>query len=246
MSNVREVPTTKLPFEWGGEAMELECFDNCLSRVTCDTILKGTTYPAVPVVRDVDVVMDVGANVGAASVYFSLLYPEAAIYSFEPGSRAFRLLQANTAARPSIHPHNFGLFSSNRDAALYRGKYETGASSVATSESTRPESDPVTLRSVREWLDEQGISKVDVLKVDTEGCEVPILEAMSDMLPSIKVVYLEYHSDDDRKAFDRILGDTHLLMHGMMLVHLGEVTYVAKDAFESESELDRRPMKLEL
>jgi len=35
-------------------------------------------------------------------------------------------------------------------------------------------------------------------------------------------------------------------MHGMMLVHLGEVTYVAKDAFESESELDRRPMKLEL
>ena len=31
-----------------------------------------------------------------------------------------------------------------------------------------------------------------------------------------------------------------------MLVHLGEVTYVAKDAFESEEDLDRRPIKLDL
>jgi hypothetical protein len=35
-------------------------------------------------------------------------------------------------------------------------------------------------------------------------------------------------------------------MHGLMMVHLGEVTYVAKSAIESDSQLDRRPMKLEL
>ena len=95
---------------------------------------------------------------------------------------------------------------------------------------------------MREWLEENSISTIDILKIDTEGCEVPILEALSDLLPSVKVIYLEYHSDDDRKAFDRLLGDTHLLLHGHMMVHLGEVTYVARDAFESESELDRRPI----
>ncbi|MGZ5410780.1 MAG: FkbM family methyltransferase, partial [Aeromicrobium sp.] len=129
---------------------------------------------------------------------------------------------------------------------LYRGTYDSGMSSIAKSESTRDQSEQVTLRSVREWLEENSISTIDVLKIDSEGCEVPILEALKDLLPSVKVIYLEYHSDDDRKEFDRLLGDTHLLMHGQMMVHLGEVTYVAKDAFQSESELDRRPIKLEL
>jgi hypothetical protein len=35
-------------------------------------------------------------------------------------------------------------------------------------------------------------------------------------------------------------------MHGQMMLHLGEVTYVAKDAYESEDELVRRPIKLDL
>jgi FkbM family methyltransferase len=190
--------------------------------------------------------MDVGANVGAASVFFSLAYPDASIFAFEPGSRAYRLLSANTDARPNVHAHNFGLYSSDVSLPLYRGKYDSGMSSVARSESTRQESELITLRSVREWLDENSITAIDILKIDSEGCEVPILEALRDLLPKVKVVYLEYHSDDDRKEFDRLLGDTHLLMHGHMMVHLGEVTYVAKDAFESETELDRRPIKLQL
>jgi hypothetical protein len=35
-------------------------------------------------------------------------------------------------------------------------------------------------------------------------------------------------------------------MHGKMLVHLGEMTYVARDAIPSDADLDRRPIKLEL
>ena len=98
----------------------------------------------------------------------------------------------------------------------------------------------ITLKSVRDWLAENSISRVDILKVDTEGCEVPILEAMSDLLPAVKVIYLEYHNDDDRKEFDRILGETHLLAHGLMMAHLGEVAYVSKDVVRSESDLDTR------
>jgi FkbM family methyltransferase len=246
MSNGGEIPSAKLQFQWAGEAMEFECFDNCLSRITCEAILSGATYRAIPFVRDVGVVMDIGANVGAASVFFSLLYPDATIYAFEPGSRQFRLLKVNTDDRSNVHAHNFGLHSSNLEVPLYRGTYDSGMSSVNKSESTRDDSESITLRSVREWLEENSIPRIDVLKIDTEGCEVPILEALGDLLPSVKVIHLEYHNDDDRKEFDRLLGDTHLLMWGHMMVHLGEVTYAAKDAFESEEELDRRPIKLDL
>ena len=246
MNDHGEIPAATLKFQWGGEELEFESFSNCLSRVTAETILNGKTYPLIPFVRDVNVVMDVGANVGAASVYFSLAYPDATIHSFEPGSWAYSLLKANTDARPNVHAHNFGLYSRDASLPLYRGKYDSGMSSVAKSESTKEKSETVALRSVREWLAENDITTIDILKIDSEGCEVPILEALQDLLPKVKVVYLEYHSDDDRKAFDRLLGDTHLLMHGQMLVHLGEVTYVAKDAYQSEDELDRRPIKLQL
>ena len=246
MSDQGETPSTKLEFQWDGETMEFECFDNRLSRLACEAILSGRTYRPIPFVRDVGVVMDIGANVGAAAVVFSLSYPDARVFAFEPASSAYRLLEANTDARPNVHAHNFGMYSSNLQVPLYRGTYDSVMSSVARSESTREESELITLRSVREWLEGNSISQIDILKIDTEGCEVAILEALGDLLPSVKVVHLEYHSDDDRKEFDRILGDTHLLLHGQMLVHLGEVTYVAKDAFESEAELDRRPIKLQL
>ena len=168
------------------------------------------------------------------------------IFAFEPASRPYELLRTNTDARTNVHAHNFGLYSSNLRTPLYSGTYDSVMSSVAKSESTREESEMITLRSVREWLEGNSISTIDILKIDTEGCEVPILEALGDLLPSVKVIHLEYHSDDDRKEFDRLLGDTHLLMFGQMRVHLGEVTYVARDAVRSDSDLDRRPIKLDL
>ena len=229
-----------LRFRLDEEEREFECFDNCLSRVTCQTILDGKSYPRIPFVQNVSVVMDVGANVGAASVFFSLSYPDATVFAFEPAGLPYGLLAANSESHANVKTHNFGLYSSDVEVPMYRGKYETGMSSVVQSESTRNESDVITLKSVRNWLADNSISRVDILKVDTEGCEVPILEAMADLLPAVKVIYLEYHNDDDRKEFDRILGDTHMLGHGLMMFHLGEVAYVSKDVVRSESDLDTR------
>jgi len=238
-----KLPTATLKFRLGDTERAFECFDNCLSRVTCQAILDGKSYPRIPFVRDVRVVIDVGANVGSARVFFSLSYPDATVYAFEPAGIPFGLLEANTKAHGNVQVHRFGLYSSDLEVPLYRGRYETGMSSVTRSESTTDASEVVSLRSVRDWLAENSIARVDVLKVDTEGCEVPILEAMSDLLPQTKVIYLEYHNDDDRKEFDRILGESHLLAHGLMMPHLGEVAYVAKDVVDSESELNFRAIK---
>ena len=108
-------------------------------------------------------------------------------------------------------------------------------------------SEVVHLRSVHEWLDEHGITKIDVLKVDTEGCEIAILEAIAEMLPHVRVAYLEFHSEDDRKKLDEILGQTHVMVRATIYqLHRGEVTYVAKDAFPSELELTRDAIHVDL
>ena len=82
----------KIQVEIAGEKHELECFDNKLSPLIGGVILRGITYPVLDVVRQVAVVVDIGANVGASALWFSVMYPDAIVHAFEPGSEPFRLL----------------------------------------------------------------------------------------------------------------------------------------------------------
>jgi FkbM family methyltransferase len=238
----------RLSFEWGGTTREIECFDNWLSRIMSEGIVKGQSYVHLDFVTDVQVVMDVGANIGAAAVYFSLLYPEARIFAFEPARAPYELLSTNTRDRDNVHAYNFGLFSSDVEGVqLYSGDVDSGTSSIGRSKMTTAQSEAITLRSVADWLAANSITRIDVLKIDTEGCEVPIMRAIRGLIPTIKVVYLEYHSEDDRREIDRLLEHTHALVGGRIaIVHRGELTYVAKDAFPSEAEYAKYAIRLDL
>jgi len=71
----------------------------------------------------------------------------------------------------------------------------------------------VDLRHSGEFMDEakqiMGIDRFDLLKIDTEGAEVPILQAMGHRLAEITTIFLEYHSLADRAAIESMLGPSH-------------------------------------
>jgi len=53
----------------------------------------------------------------------------------------------------------------------------------------------------------------------------------------MKLIYLEYHSDRDRRLIDALLADTHVLWRGHCgLVHRGEFCYLRRDLLPPESE----------
>jgi FkbM family methyltransferase len=218
----------KFTFERDGSEYEFECFDTHLSRWICDDSLQGKSYPAIHFAGDIKVVLDVGAYVGDASLFFSLEYPDAQVFAFEPAAAPFRLLEKNTRGRSNIHRYNFGLFSSDRKVPLHKGVQDPATASISKLPTTTDETEDVQLRSVSDWLTEQAIDAVDVVKIDTEGCEVPILKEMYEHLSSIKIIHAEFHSEDDRKEIDRLVGDTHTLVHGMMWFEVGTVTYVLR------------------
>jgi FkbM family methyltransferase len=219
----------KLSVASHAETIELECFDDWMSRKAAKAILAGHVYPRTDLVTDARVVMDVGANIGAATIYFALLYPQAEIFAFEPLPAAFELLEANTRAVPRVQARCFGLDAVDREAPLYVGAAGPGTSSIFRSSQTLDVSETIKLRSVSGWLQENSIGSVDVLKIDTEGCEIPILNGMRDVLPSVKLIHLEYHSEHDRKEVDHLLGDTHVLLGAKAVIGTGNVTYVSND-----------------
>jgi FkbM family methyltransferase len=236
-----------LSLECGGETIEFECFDNKLSAMVATEILSGRTYPPIDAVTDVEIVLDVGANVGAAALYLSIMYPRAKVYAFEPASEPFALLQRNTRDRRNIVALNFGLFSAHRDVPLYRGAIDTVTASVGDSTMNRGDHEIVTLRAVSDWLEESSVDRVDVLKLDTEGCELPILRGMGDLVGSVKVLHVEYHSEDDRRTLDRLVSDTHLLTAGHIPhAHRGELTYVSKSVAATDPAFARYEIRVDI
>ncbi len=201
-------------------------------------IFAGTTYPNVPFVSGVKTILDIGANVGAASVYLATSYPDARIYAFEPGSDALSLLKKNVAPLRNVTVFPFGLYSHDATLSLFHGKNDSVESSVCASTRTEYESEQIRLVDASRFVYELGIEKVDVLKIDTEGCEVPILKSLIKWLPDVKVLYVEYHSERDRRLIDDLLAETHVLWRGQIkFAYRGEFCYLKRDLLPDESEI---------
>ena len=215
-------------------------FDNDVCRAVINNIVVGKSYPKVEFVADVRTIVDAGANIGAASVYFAALYPDARAYAFEPAPENFALLAENTKPFENIIAHEVGLFDADKEAPLYEGEDDPSTNSVGDSGLNTRRSRMVTLRDAKSFLHGLEVDRIDILKLDTEGCEVPILRSLADMLPAIKVVYVEYHDDEDRRVIDDLLSRDHILSSADAIEpHRGELCYVARRSFPSESAMNR-------
>jgi len=95
---------------------------------------------------------------------------------------------------------------------------------------TSDRSEIVQLRSTHDWLGENDIGQVDLLKVDTEGSEVRIL-FLRWSARSVKVLYVESHSGADRHEIDDMVASTHQLAHVSGVWLTADFTYVRSDLF---------------
>jgi FkbM family methyltransferase len=227
------------------QLIEFECADSFASRWTCAAILRGETYPFLPFVEDVRVVFDVGANCGAAAVHFARHYPRAQVHAFEPGSVARGYLEVNVAGHANVHVHPIGLYSADRPAVLFSGVDDIGQSSVFKRSSNLQEEEPIELRAAGPWAKERGIDRIDVLKVDVEGCEIDVLRSLGDLLPTVKLLYVEYDSRHARRELNRILDETHDLYAGKMFLDQGECVYLRRDVAALDAATERLRHQLE-
>lgn len=231
--------------ELADKKVDFMCLDTPDSQVHCRDILLGKTYPLVPYAKDVKVIVDIGANLGAASVFFSLNYPEARVYSLEPQKFPFEILTRNTSFYPNAKVFNTGLFDSDRESPLYLSWVDNATASIGSSWLNTEKTETIKLRDAAGWAQEQGITSIDILKIDTEGCEIPVLSRLAPLIPRTQVIYVEYHSDTDRRALDDLIGESHVLFSAKAVrAHVGELVYVRADLGGSDSDLHKHRIKL--
>ena len=123
---------------------------------------------------------------------------------------------------------------------LFVGVTDSLTNSIVPTRYASERRDEIQLVAADVFATEMEMTRPDIIKIDTEGCELPILSALGESVRATKVVYLEYHSEDDRIAIDEMLRPTHILYAGSVpFPHRGEFVYVLNDAFPTPMERDR-------
>ena len=116
-----------------GEPRPFYLFDTPLGRRVFEEVVTGKSYPLQPSFGEVRTILDVGANVGAAALYFALNYPHARVLAYEPAPSSYALLVRNTRGLPRVEAFNFGLADEDRRALLYAGRQDSVTNSVHSS-----------------------------------------------------------------------------------------------------------------
>ena len=152
-------------------------------------------------IKQGDIVIDCGANVGAITNYF--VTRGAIVYAFEPNPYAFEKLQSRFEGNKNVicikkavsDYDGVGKLFFHKLASADQIKYSTGSSMVGSknnvNESTYEEVEVVNLSNFIENLG----SEVKVLKIDIEGEEHKILNQMIDngSITLIPYVFVETH-----------------------------------------------------
>lgn len=143
---------------------------------------------------DARTIFDVGANVGETALQFHKAFPTARIFAFEPVPDTFAQLSSNVKGLANIKCVQLAASSINSHRKMAVGEASDRASIVS------PESgeDPshlidVPSATLDRFVRDEGINVVDLLKIDTEGHELEVLQGAEQLLTNhlVKVIIVE-------------------------------------------------------
>lgn len=160
-------------------------------------------------------IIDIGANVGVFAIYAKILYPDSIVHCFEPCPHTFELLLSNIGHIPGIHAYPIGLSNRTGEAIMNIHPCNTGENSIRFKFKNNKDiifndTIDIIVQDAGEKFDNLEIKYIDILKIDTEGCEVDILKSLKNVFSTTDYILVEYHSEADRRSIDNILRDFHL------------------------------------
>jgi 31-O-methyltransferase len=189
--------------------------------------------------RDDDCIFDVGANIGMASIFFSKERRGLRIFAFEPSPAAFECLKSNVelhhanvrtfecglsrkpgTAEFTFYPGNSVMSGFHADLEKDRAATKTFMvnsgfaprhAELFLASKFRAETFPCRLRTLSEIIDEERVTRIDLLKVDVEKSEREVFGGTrEEHWELIRQVVVEVHDEDGALAEVRNL----LAQHG--------------------------------
>ena len=185
-------------------------------------VLGDQVYKVDPgwLVSEPRTIIDLGGNMGLASMALATQFPKARIIAVEPQPDCVALLKHNVQClgeRAHVWEAAVSDHSGTMRLALADEHYN--ASLVRSA----PKGIDVRTVTVDEILASEAITVIDIMKIDIEGAEMLILRGSPDWLKKVNLMLIELHEGYD---FDRLSSD--LAPAGLQVFRRGGATAIAR------------------
>lgn len=160
-------------------------------------------------------VIDVGANIGAYSLWAGIHMGRGQIWAFEPVPHTFGYLQLNIYRNYRSFPsldviiHQCALAEADRALPMVTSAQSTGWSRLVGEEEKVAHKEKVIFVEAKPLDALVSDIRVDLMKIDVEGAELRVLQGSKRVLSRARRVVMEYHSfalRDECRAFLESLG----------------------------------------
>jgi FkbM family methyltransferase len=171
------------------------------------------------------IILDIGANIGGFCLWANRRWKNSKIYCYEPIKNNFDLLKTNTQDIENIMVMNLAVGSKTEKRRMYYGLNNIGECSFQQGAEQVEKGEDVSVISA------DILPKANIVKIDTEGAEIEILESMR-IKPDVYLI--EYHSAYNRRRIDNLLYDYTLVDADIAHPHYGIVKYILSSKIRYE------------
>lgn len=138
-------------------------------------------------------IIDIGANVGYASIFFAHSYPQARVFAVEPEDGNFQMLVQNTKLYENIVPIHAAVWHKKGRVRIENLNAEKWAFQVSEP-SNEMLSVTVDALTVDDLLAMSGEDTIDILKIDIEGAEIELCgKNYENWLRKTSIIVIELH-----------------------------------------------------
>jgi FkbM family methyltransferase len=171
-------------------------------------------------------VIDVGANIGLMTAYFSTRWSK--VTAFEPSPKSFSCLEKN-CNKENIDLHNLGL-SDKEDKVLFAQCLNSEIDQIVSTNAVLKKNWKTTEIPVT-YLDKFNFDSVDLLKIDVEGHELQVVKGAEQTIKKCRpLIILEISFEN--KILDKEISKQHTtaldltLSYGYRKIWYGKHDYI--------------------
>lgn len=153
---------------------------------------KHVTHSRFAAIPEDAVILDVGANIGVMTLQFAQLASRGHVYAFEPTHYAFRRLQVNLGLNPALAARVTAIqafvsvSSGDRPALPVYASWKVdgthGGDRHPVHLGTASSAEGVGATTLDELAAARGLTRVDLVKIDTDGHELEVLKGAVQVL----------------------------------------------------------------
>lgn len=143
-------------------------------------------------IKNAKVIIDIGANVGFFSKLCRDIFPESNIFSFEPVTMTFECLNNNFEYDKNTKVFNLAVSDFNGSAKMKFDEQDSAISQISTSGDVE-----VKTITLDDFISENNIGIIDILKIDTEEHEAHVLRGAPEALSRTRYLFIEIQIENN-------------------------------------------------